>query len=379
MTCYNTLMRNLRFALILTLLLCLPSPLRAADDPARVTNISDRAYEPAVIKLLDGAKESIVISMYVIEAEKNTPVRLLVKDLEEALDRGVSVDVYLNTRFTERQSLDIEKEEAVKALRKKGARVFAVTPFKRMHDKLIIVDGRYVVVGSANWSVSSLKTNYESVALIDSPEFANEMLVRLRQHTLKGDEPERAEKARKTRRAVILKEDSVAALSCELLNNRELFPRMVTAHADQAMDMYLVLKAYAVEQGENEYFISLEQLAADMGIRAERSVTAQRQQAMHVLRTLKNSYKLIDVDFRHGKDAWVTLKGLPGDTFAFKGKFLNPENLSRFSQPAKFALLMKALLEKEGATIDSFTPEQLSKRFHINAKTLKKGLKEISE
>ena len=32
--------------------------------PAQVKDISDRAYESAVIELLDGARESVVISMY---------------------------------------------------------------------------------------------------------------------------------------------------------------------------------------------------------------------------------------------------------------------------------------------------------------------------
>ncbi|MBN1365880.1 MAG: hypothetical protein JW976_13815 [Syntrophaceae bacterium] len=372
-------MRNLRLALILSLLLCLPLPLYAADHAARVTDISDRAYEPAVIELLDNAKKSIVISMYIIEAEGNTPVRLLVKDLEEALDRGVSVDIYLNTRFKAGHPLDIEKEEVVKILRKKGARIFAVTPSRRMHDKLIIVDSHYVVIGSANWSVSSLKNNYEAVALVDSPEFANDMLLRLRQHTLQGDEPEKAEKARKERRDVILKEDSVVTLSCALLNNLRLFPRMVSQRAVRAMDAYLLLKAYAVEQGEDEYFISLEQLAVDLGMPAKWSVTAQRRQVIKVLASLKNRYKLIDVTFKHGKDAWIRLKDLSGDTFELEGKFLNPEYLSKLSQPAKFALLLKAMLEEEGTPVTSFTMEDLSKRFHLDTETLRKGLREISK
>ena len=42
--------------------------------PAVVTDISDRAYEDAVIELLDGAKESLVISMVIsVPSHKGTP------------------------------------------------------------------------------------------------------------------------------------------------------------------------------------------------------------------------------------------------------------------------------------------------------------------
>ena len=54
------------FLVILSFLAFVFSPLSAQENfsPAQVRDISDRAYEPAVIGLLDGAKESIVISMY---------------------------------------------------------------------------------------------------------------------------------------------------------------------------------------------------------------------------------------------------------------------------------------------------------------------------
>src|SRR3989338_447986 len=69
--------------------------------PARVTDISDRAYEGAVIKLLDGAEKSIVISMYSVSlgAQGNNPMRLLLNNLVEARGRGVEVTLYLNTKF----------------------------------------------------------------------------------------------------------------------------------------------------------------------------------------------------------------------------------------------------------------------------------------
>ncbi|MGB2879528.1 MAG: hypothetical protein WBD24_05070, partial [Candidatus Omnitrophota bacterium] len=69
------------------------TPVSAAEThPAQVLDISDRAYEPAVISLIDNAKESIVISMYMIVPSEKGPMARLMKDLEEALERGVSVE-----------------------------------------------------------------------------------------------------------------------------------------------------------------------------------------------------------------------------------------------------------------------------------------------
>jgi len=50
----------------------------------------------------------------------------------------------------------------------------------RLHDKLVIVDNRFVVEGSTNWSIAALKSNRESAALIDSPELARIKLLRFK-------------------------------------------------------------------------------------------------------------------------------------------------------------------------------------------------------
>lgn len=52
----------------------------------KVTDLSDRKYEQALIDLLDNAKESIAVSMYSISpgAGEKSPVMLLLNDLLEA-------------------------------------------------------------------------------------------------------------------------------------------------------------------------------------------------------------------------------------------------------------------------------------------------------
>ena len=72
---------------ILAVLLTAAALYPAGDfAPSRVKDISDRDYEEAVIQLLDNAKDSIVVSMYIISADikHKNPVKLLLGDLLEA-------------------------------------------------------------------------------------------------------------------------------------------------------------------------------------------------------------------------------------------------------------------------------------------------------
>ena len=41
-----------------------------------------------------------------------------------------------------------------------------------MHNKVIIVDGRYVITGSMNYSTSAEESNDENVIILDNPEIA---------------------------------------------------------------------------------------------------------------------------------------------------------------------------------------------------------------
>lgn len=92
-------MKHALLKLSLLILLLTPISSYALDyHDAQVADISDRKYESAVIELLDNAKESIIISMYVIKPT-TAPIALLLNDLTEALERGVTVEIYLNTRF----------------------------------------------------------------------------------------------------------------------------------------------------------------------------------------------------------------------------------------------------------------------------------------
>lgn len=89
--------KNIKFTILLIFIsiFCIASLLLWAESEvssAKVTDISDRKYEKAVIQILDNAKNSIVISMYSISLGKDTnnPVKFLMI-CENMLDNYVIV------------------------------------------------------------------------------------------------------------------------------------------------------------------------------------------------------------------------------------------------------------------------------------------------
>jgi len=351
----------------------------SAFVPAKVRDISDRAYEPAVIELLDGAKESIVISMYAISLpnKKNNPIRLLLEDLIEARGRDVSVTLYLNTRFrdADKAKRRLIENPALKRLEDVGCVVHLMPPTRRLHDKLIVVDNRYVVEGSANWTVSALRENFESATLIDSPELAKAKLLRL--ELLPVSTKPRTKQPHKPLYAENIAE--TLNISKTLLEDKKYFPRMLTYRSRRSMDLYLMLLAHSHARNEKEFFLNLEAMGISLGMPEAWSDTVIRRQVIKSLRALRSKYKLIDVKFFFGKDAWVEMLDISGDSFTISSSLINMAPEKELSVRLKFILMIKALLKAEGKDIDSVSASEIAERFHCNRKTAKKALQDLQK
>ncbi|MFA4980903.1 MAG: phospholipase D-like domain-containing protein [Candidatus Omnitrophota bacterium] len=338
------------------------------SSPAQVTDISDRAYEGAIIKLLDSAKQSITISMYTITlaSEKRNPISMLLNDLLEARSRGVAVTLYLNTRFKGDKDIrgNLERNPALKKLQDAGCVIHFMAPNKRLHDKLIIVDGRYVVEGSTNWSLSALLDNYESATLIDSPGLARVKLMRLQAMALAGEEAPGALEIKRS-----LYSDKMPAeigLPEVLLTDRRYFPKMVTERDERAMDAYLVLSAISAAGGDNEFFVDLESLAVSLGLKADATDSDLRRQAIRWLKDLDENYKLIEVRFFHGKDAHVKLVTLEGPRFRIGSAITLPATDGKLSARVKFMRMIKAYLDARGEDINAISDYELAGRFYAS-------------
>ena len=144
--------------------------------PAKdVMPIPAREYFAQVHPLLQQAQKSIRLIIYEIRYYprfKNSSTNQLIQSLIDAHQRGVSVEVIVEESSEHARDNAAENREAVALLEKVGISVYFDSPATTTHDKVLVIDERYVVIGSTNWSYHALEKNNESSVLIDSPELA---------------------------------------------------------------------------------------------------------------------------------------------------------------------------------------------------------------
>lgn len=349
------------------------------NSPDNATDLSDRKYEQALIELLDNAKESIVVSMYGISPGfgEKSPVTLLLKDLLEARKRGVSVTMYLNTRFR-----DIDKSEGsfidspvFKELKDSGCDIYLIPASRTLHDKLIIVDSRYVVIGSTNWSNSALRRNFETNTLIDSPRHASEKLSRLedvlrfiKSNTEISGIPDYLEDL-----------PEGIAIPEELLVNKKYFSRMVTGQDERVFNLYLLIVGYSQLTSEDEFFINMEDMALSLGLPRAWSYSALRRQVIRSLKRLRDRYGLISVDFLHGKDVFVKLTDIPGNSFIISSDSIMKRQSPDLTLRLKFLLMIEAFFKSKGEDFSSITKFDLAKRFNVNKSTIQEAFNDLKK
>ena len=369
------------FLLVVPLLaIFLTASLCPADDfaPSRVKDISDREYEKAVIRLLDNAEDSIVVSMYTISADIKTknPVKLLLGDLLEARERGVSVTLYLNTNFyDEGKEKSYPESPAFKELEEAGCVIYYMPSHRRHHDKLIIVDERYVVEGSANWSISALRSNFESNTLIDSPELARVKLLRLDNLLVLSRPQDKGPYAPAYTENI----PESLAIPKDLVLNKIYFPKMVSSYDSRALDLYLLLLAHSQATGKEEFLVGLAAMGLSLGLPGTWTNSAIRRQVIKSLKKLQSRYHLIDVKFSHGRDAEVTLALIPGESFTMASSPVIQTQGAEISGRLKFLLMIKALLRDEGEDIDSVSRAALSRRFNVSKSTIMAAFKDFGK
>jgi phosphatidylserine/phosphatidylglycerophosphate/cardiolipin synthase-like enzyme len=138
--------------------------------------LKNQEYFPALIKAIDEAKSEIIMSFFLFKAgvhNSSYPDRLLAH-LTGAVQRGVKVVVILENSGGHDRSLDAENGLTKELLEKKGVEVYLDSPRKTTHTKLVVIDQRFILLGSHNLTQSALKYNNEISILLDNPDLARE-------------------------------------------------------------------------------------------------------------------------------------------------------------------------------------------------------------
>ena len=123
-----------------------------------------RSFESVLEEMIDSAQREILAVSYVI----STGAFPIIKRMVRAAERGVRVSVVINSL----QDTSEEIRNYITNNQKRLQQLFRVTSFRdikgyNIHAKVVVVDRRKVVVGSANLSWRGIAENYEIGIVIE--------------------------------------------------------------------------------------------------------------------------------------------------------------------------------------------------------------------
>ncbi len=146
----------------------LPDPTEAEFLESGVSPSAEHTIAHDIHVLLGEARESMVIEMpYFI------PTRAFLHALDDALDRGVRVEVLVNSLQSTMNFLaHAAYVNRRPSLARRGVRLWEYRGPEALHAKTFVLDGRVTVIGSYNVNRRSETRDTESVVVIDDPEVA---------------------------------------------------------------------------------------------------------------------------------------------------------------------------------------------------------------
>lgn len=132
-----------------------------ADEPsaAVVEPVFNRDYLPKAIEIIDGTGDSLRIIMYLYKYSGH--VKKIYRALKKAEERGVDVKIIMDDGIA-------SNRDSAPYLEQAGIDVKIDGPEKKTHCKIIIADSNKVLMGSTNFSNSSIGRNNETNVFIES-------------------------------------------------------------------------------------------------------------------------------------------------------------------------------------------------------------------
>lgn len=128
--------------------------------------IIGKQFVPAVLPLLEAARESVKIIVYDWRLRMNDPlhpVSVFTSALVRAAERGVEVRALVSNEMVRRELMQY------------GLKVKMLYNEKLVHAKVLLVDDRLAVVGSHNYSQSAFTMNLEVSLAVDLLSQENEL------------------------------------------------------------------------------------------------------------------------------------------------------------------------------------------------------------
>ncbi|MBN2385164.1 hypothetical protein JXQ70_20000 [bacterium] len=141
--------------------------------------LDNDVYLPHILDLIKRARSGIKIMQiecyYYDQEAWPTPnlepaTNRILDQLVAASQRGVRIELLTDIRGTE--AFSTRKKAFLDQCNRNQITVFLDDPDLTTHSKSLIIDDRFVIIGSTNWSLPALTENNESSILVDSPDLA---------------------------------------------------------------------------------------------------------------------------------------------------------------------------------------------------------------
>lgn len=151
----------------------------AGHQADKVALVPDRSYIEFLPELLGSARENIRIAMFVLDGA-SSEVQALIEQLTAARARGVTVRLIIGDDLPgDRHGAATTNEKALALLRSTGLATRTHWPEMALHEKSVVVDDRWSLVGSHNWTPRSFFGAGETSLCVDSPALAADLRARL--------------------------------------------------------------------------------------------------------------------------------------------------------------------------------------------------------
>jgi competence ComEA-like helix-hairpin-helix protein len=144
--------------------------------PGQIRILPDEEYFNVLRHYIRDADERITMVMFIFKITKSPGNRaaMIMDELISAAKRGVQILLVLDKSDYDKK-ITQENNRVAKRLRKHNISVRFDTPDKTTHSKAVVIDERFVFLGSHNLTHSALSRNNEFSLLIDSRDLAWEV------------------------------------------------------------------------------------------------------------------------------------------------------------------------------------------------------------
>ena len=149
------------------------------NSSGNIQVLADGDYFPTLLAMIGKAESSIDLAMFLFKTSKKNKRRNRPDQIRDELissaKRGIRTRVFLEKSGYDEKINETNRRVAID-LEKAGITVIFDTPKKTTHNKMVVIDQRFSLVGSHNFTHAALTYNHELSLLIDDPGLAKKLI-----------------------------------------------------------------------------------------------------------------------------------------------------------------------------------------------------------